>query len=67
MAEAVSAPVIAGARATRKGLPRRGPTHRGIDAATFRGRLERLIAIARRHESSIDALPDLVAEPVPLV
>ena len=44
----------------------RGPTHRGIDAATFRQRLERLIAIARRAESSIDPLPELVAEPVPL-
>lgn len=44
----------------------RGPTHRGIDAAIFRQRLDRLIAIARRAESSIDPLPDLVAEPVPL-
>lgn len=44
----------------------RGPTHRGIDAVTFRERLDRLIATARRYESHIDPLPALVAEPVPL-
>lgn len=44
----------------------RGPIHRGIDAATFRVRLDRLIALAKRYESHIDPLPDLVAESVPL-
>ena len=43
----------------------RGPRHRGIDAATFRARLDRLIATAQRYESHIDPLPALAAEPVP--